>query len=160
MIEAKLGEAQQGIKVIIIHYDNASENKKLETDSKKDELGLIFEYTVPNTPQQNGRDARKFVTLYGRVRSMLNWARLTKHLRGKMWADHEVIIVYPGESMSSFEKFFEKETQYARCLRTFGEMAVIKDHEKIKGKLTDRGKVEYSLAIQNLALQKLSDFLI
>jgi len=65
-----------------------------------------------------------------------------------MWAetantatDHEVIIVYPGESMSSFEKFFEKEAPYARCLRAFGEIAIIKDHEKIKEKLTDRGKV-------------------
>jgi len=79
---------------------------------------------------------------------MLNWARLTKDLRGKMWAetantatDHEVMIVYPGESMSSFEKFFKKEAPYARCLRTFGEMGIIKDYENIKGKLTDRGKV-------------------
>ena len=141
-------KAQQDIKVGIIHCDNASENKKLETDSKKDGLGLIFEYTAPNTPQQNGRVERKFATLYGRVRSMLNWARLTKDLRGKMWAetantatDHEAMIVYPKERMSSFEKFFGKEAPYARCLRTFGEMAIIKNHEKIKGKLTDRGKV-------------------
>ena len=56
---------------------------------------------------------------------MLNWARLTKDLRGKMWAetantatDHEVIIVYPGESMSSFKKFFEKEAPHARYLYT------------------------------------------
>jgi len=83
---------------------------------------------------------------------MLNWALLTKDLRGKMWAetantstDHEVMIVYPGKSMSSFEKFFEKEAPYARCLRTFGEMATIKDHENIKGKLTDRGKIAMSL---------------
>jgi len=40
----------------------------------------------------------------------------------KVWAetantatDHEVMIVYPGESMSSF----------ARCLRTFGEIVIM-----------------------------------
>ena len=52
-------KVQQDIKVGVIHCDNASENKKLETDSKKDGLGLIFEYTAPNTPQQNGRVIRK-----------------------------------------------------------------------------------------------------
>ena len=37
-------KAQHDIKVGIIHCDNASENKTLEKDSKKDGLGLMFEY--------------------------------------------------------------------------------------------------------------------
>ena len=141
-------KAQYGIKVGIIHCDNAGENKKLEANSKKDGLGLKFEYTAPNTPQKNIRVERKFVTLYGRVRSMLNWAQLTKDLREKLCAetantatDDEVMIVYLGESKSSFEKFYENEAPYARCFFTFSEIAIIKNHEKIKEKLTDRGKV-------------------
>ena len=65
-------KTQHGITVGIIHCDNASENKKLETDSRKDGLSLKFEYTAPNTPQQNSRVERKIATLYGRVRSILN----------------------------------------------------------------------------------------
>ena len=34
--------------------------------------GIHFEYTMPSTPQQNGRVQRKFVTLFGRVHGILN----------------------------------------------------------------------------------------
>ena len=51
------------------------------------------------------------------------------------------MIVYPGESKSSYEKFFGKEVPYARCLQSFGKIGIIKNHEKIRGKLTNRGKV-------------------
>ena len=60
------------ITVGIIHCDNAGENKRLEADSKRDRYNLKFEYTAPDTPQQNSRVERKFATLYRRVRSMLN----------------------------------------------------------------------------------------
>ena len=77
-------KTHHGITVSIFHCDNADENKRLEADAKRDGHKLKFEYTAPNTPQQNGRVERKFATLYGRVRSMLNWARLPKNLREKM----------------------------------------------------------------------------
>jgi transposase InsO family protein len=34
-----------------------------------------FEYTAPGTPQQNGKIERKFATLYGMNRAMLNAAK-------------------------------------------------------------------------------------
>ena len=34
--------------------DNAGENIVLERESDKNELGIIFDYTAPGTPQQNG----------------------------------------------------------------------------------------------------------
>ena len=141
-------KTQHSITVGIIYCDNAGENKRLEADARRDGHRLKFEYTAPNTPQQNGRVQRKFATLYRRVRSMLNWAQLPKNLREKMWAetantatDHEVMIVYPGESKSSYEKLFGKEAPYARSLRSFGEIGIIKNHERIRGKLTNREKV-------------------
>jgi hypothetical protein len=35
-----------------------------------------FEFTAPDSPQQNGKVERKFATLYGRVQAMINDAEL------------------------------------------------------------------------------------
>ena len=51
------------IQVKIIRCDNAGANKVLERESAKNELGIIFEYTAPGTPQQNGVVERAFVTV-------------------------------------------------------------------------------------------------
>jgi len=56
---------------------------------KEEGLGLHFEFTAHQTLQQNGWVERKFATLYGRVQSMLNLARLTgkyKDLCQGLWA--------------------------------------------------------------------------
>ena len=47
-------KARHEIQVRIIRCNNAGENKVLETESDKNELGIIFEYTAPGTPHQNG----------------------------------------------------------------------------------------------------------
>ena len=43
-------KARHEIQVKIIRCDNAGENKVLERESDKNELGIIFEYTAPGTP--------------------------------------------------------------------------------------------------------------
>jgi hypothetical protein len=63
-----------------IQCDDDGENKELENRCIQEQLGINFEYTGPGTPQFNGRVERKFATLYGRVRTMLNAARLLKDL--------------------------------------------------------------------------------
>ena len=50
----KAFKARHKFKVKIIRCDNAGENKVLERESDKNELGSVFEYTAPGTPQQNG----------------------------------------------------------------------------------------------------------
>jgi transposase InsO family protein len=45
------------------------------------DLNIKFEFTAPNSPQQNGKIERKFATLYGKMRTMLNGAKLTPHFR-------------------------------------------------------------------------------
>ena len=47
-------KARHKIKVKIIRCDNAGENKVLEREPDKKELGISFEYTAPGTPQLNG----------------------------------------------------------------------------------------------------------
>ncbi len=70
----------ENIVVKKICCDNSSENIAFQVAVKEEGLGLNFEFTAHQTPQQNGRIERKFATLFGRVRSMLNLAGLTgKH---------------------------------------------------------------------------------
>ena len=41
---------------------------------------IKFEFTAPNTPQQNGKAERKFATLKGRIRAMMNWGDFLRTL--------------------------------------------------------------------------------
>jgi hypothetical protein len=70
-----------------IQCDDAGENKALENRCIQKQLGIDFEDTGPGRPQFNGWVEREFATLYGRVRTMLNAARLPKDLREGVWAE-------------------------------------------------------------------------
>ena len=78
-------KARHKIQVKIIRCDNAGENKVLERESDKNELGIVFEYTAPGTPQQNGVVERAFVTVMGRARAMMNHAGFTMAKRQQLW---------------------------------------------------------------------------
>ena len=78
-------KARHKIQVKIIRCDNAGENNVLERESDKNELGIIFEYTAPGTPQQNGVVERAFVTVMGRTRAMISHAGFTMAKRQQFW---------------------------------------------------------------------------
>ena len=71
----------------IVRCDNAGENKVLERESDKKELGIIFQYTAPGTRQQNGVVERAFVTVMGRARAMINHAGFTMAKRQQLWCE-------------------------------------------------------------------------
>jgi hypothetical protein len=58
----------------------SGENFALAQSCNREGLGIKFEFTAPNTPQQNRRAECKFATLFGRVRAMLNGAGLSNAL--------------------------------------------------------------------------------
>ena len=64
-------QEKYGVTVKAIRGDNSGENNAFEKLCKQEGMGIQFEYTAPNTPQQNGRVERRFPTLYGRTRAML-----------------------------------------------------------------------------------------
>ena len=80
-------KARHEIQVKIIRCDNAGENKALETESDKNDLGIIFEYTAPGTPQQNRVVERAIVTVMGRTRAMMNHAGFTMAKRQELWCE-------------------------------------------------------------------------
>jgi transposase InsO family protein len=61
-----------------IRLNNSGENMKLRDNTRH--MNINYEFTSPNTPQQNGRVERKFSILYDYMRSMINTAKLPTHL--------------------------------------------------------------------------------
>ena len=56
-------KAKYGIDIKYIRLDNTGENRSLQTECDKQNLGIIFEFTAPGTPQQNSVVERKIPTL-------------------------------------------------------------------------------------------------
>ena len=101
----------------IIRCDNSGENNALQRVCKQGGLSITFEYTAPNTPQQNSRVERRFSTLYGRVRSILqNINNYTNYKR--LWAeatntatDIDNMSIKPGANKNSFHNFLGRESR-------------------------------------------------
>ena len=136
----------KGKQVKKIRCDGAGENKTTEQLLKANGLGIDFEYSAPNTPQQNGRVERRFATLYGRVRSMLNDAHLTPALRSGLWAECANTATYldnldcendAGEPR--YKLFYGVDDKRFKYLQKFGEMAIVKNGDNIQNKLENRG---------------------
>ena len=62
-------KARHKIQVKIIRCDNAGEIKVLQRESDKNELEIIFEYTAPGTPPQNGVVEKSICDSYGKSKS-------------------------------------------------------------------------------------------
>jgi hypothetical protein len=137
--------ANKGIWVQTIRCDNSGENNKFAQLCQNFGLPVRFKFTAPGTPQQNGRVERKFATLTGMVRSMLNAARFDKKHRYLMWAecantatDIHNIILKTADSPTPYKAFNGLDAPYARHLCTFGEIGVAKEHDTVHSKLDDR----------------------
>ena len=58
-----------GIEIKRIRLGNTGENKSLQKECNKENLGVIFEFTAPGTPQQNSVAERRIPMLMGRARA-------------------------------------------------------------------------------------------
>ena len=82
--------------------------------------------------------------MYNKVRSMFNNSGIEGNLRVKLWAECCLtsmiltnVSVDTTSTQSSHLKYYKKKSKIV--LRTFGELAVVKDSESIKGKIKNRG---------------------
>ena len=117
-------KARHEIQVKIIICDNVGENKVLEREFDKNELGIIFEYTAPGTPQQNGVVERAFVTVMGGARAMMNHAGFTMAKRQQLWCEAaqtatllDNILVQ--DSAKSFYSIFWSRCKVCQALKSF-----------------------------------------
>ena len=125
-----------GIEIKRIRLDNSGENKSLQKECNKENLGVIFEFTAPGTPQQNSVAERRIPTLMGRGRAMLIQAGIDSKGKGEFWCEVvstatklDNIMVRPDRTKPPYTLFYNKDAKYMKYMRTFGEMAVVAIHE-------------------------------
>ena len=132
-----------------IRLDNSGDNRNLQKECDKANMGITFEFTAPGTPQQNSMVERRIQALMGRDRAMLIQAGIESKYKGEFWCEVistatklDNIMVRPERTNPRHTLFYGEDAKYMRTLRTFGEMAVITIHEgkKMRSKLDDRGK--------------------
>ena len=82
-------------------------------------MGVIFEYTAPGTPQQNGEVERAFVALIARARAMMNFAGFTRKKREELWCEAaqtatqlDNILVQEEGKAPPLTAFFKEDAKY------------------------------------------------
>ena len=125
-------KAKYGIDIKYVRLDNSGENRSLQKECDKQNLGIIFEFTAPGTPQQNSVVERKIPTLMGRSRAMMITAGFSQQDKRKFWCEVistatklDNIMVRKERTKPPFTLFYNDEPKYMKFLRSFGEMAVI-----------------------------------
>ena len=78
---------KHGIEIKKIRLDNSGENKSLQKECDKQNLGVIFEFTALGTPQQNSVVERGIPALMGRPRAMLIQAGIGSKGKGEFWCE-------------------------------------------------------------------------
>ena len=58
-----------------------------QTKPDQQNMGIKFEFTAPGTQQQNSVVERKFPTLMGRARAMMNHAGFDDNFNKKFWCE-------------------------------------------------------------------------
>ena len=138
-----------GFEIKRIRLDNSGENKSLQKECNKENLGVIFEFTAPGIPQQNSVAERRIPTLMGRARAMLIQAGIDSKGKGEFWCKVistatklDNIMVRPERTKPPQSLFHSIGARYMKYMRTFGEMAVvaISDGKKMRSMLDNRGK--------------------
>ena len=140
-----------GYGVDIVRLDNAGENLALQSRSNSAtwQLGIEFEFTARDTPQQNSLAEVGIFTLANRVRAMMHYAHVPLEFRYKLFRDCYataaindglMLVELNGVLKSRFEHFCGQNPKCTKYLRTWGEAGTVKLCQKMTPKLSDRGK--------------------
>ena len=125
-------ETKYGIVVKSIRFNNSGENGSLQKECERQNLGMIFEFTAPGTPQPNSVVERKITTLMGRSRAMMIRAGLIQQDKRKFWCEVistatklDNIMIRKERTKPPHTLFYNEGARYVKYLRSFGEMAEI-----------------------------------
>ena len=78
---------KHNIEIKRIRLDNSGENRSLQKECDKANMGITFEFTAPGTPQQNSMVERRIPALMGRARAMLIQAGIESKYKGEFWCE-------------------------------------------------------------------------
>jgi hypothetical protein len=110
--------------VRFIRCDNAGKNMTIKNDPDIKSFSIKFEFSGSRMPQRNGKVERKFQTLYGRIREMLNGADLEGELRDEIWAERVMNVTHSSNIISTksslkipFELLYGENQYYTIILK-------------------------------------------
>ena len=117
---------KHNIEIKRIRLDNSGENRSLQKECDKANLGIAFEFTAPGTPQQNSVAETRVPTLMGRARAMLIQAGVESKSKIEFWCEVsstatklDNIMVRPERTKPPHTLFYGEDAKYTRSLRTF-----------------------------------------
>jgi hypothetical protein len=133
-----------------IRMDNAKENLSLQKRSNSSDwkLGIDFELTARNTPQQNHLAELAFSHLTNLGRALMNHANVPLLWRYKLFAkafktvtilDGLRVIELDGVKATRYEHWCGANPDFTRHLRTWGEAGTVNLKSKATPKIADRG---------------------
>jgi hypothetical protein len=135
-----------GLDVKYIQCNDSGENKALFDECRSKGYNMNFEFSAPRTPQRNGNMERKFQTLFGRIRAMLNRAGVKDQLISGVWAECAMIVTFISNVISiknnevcTYEFLFGCKPKLPTSLRSFGEIGIVTTKANIQSKLKNRG---------------------
>lgn len=135
------------------HYlrmDNAGENLLLQkrAESKDWKLGLEYEFTARDTPQQNALAEIGFSVIGSRAKAMMNRANIPdekrhllipKAIKCATKLDGLTPIDVNGSINTRYVHLFGKNPSFVKYLRTWGEAGTVTLKQKIHPKEQDKG---------------------
>ena len=78
---------KHNIEIKRIRLHNSGENRSLQKECDKANLGITFEFTAPGTPQQNSMAERRIPTVMGRATAMLIQAGIESKYNREIWCE-------------------------------------------------------------------------
>ena len=78
---------KHNIEIKRIRLDKSGENRSLQKECDKSNLGITFEFTAPGIPQQTSVAERRIPTLMGRARAMLIQVGIESKYKGEFWCE-------------------------------------------------------------------------
>jgi hypothetical protein len=142
---------QAGLGVTHIRLNNAGENTKLQerAESAAWKLGMQFEYTARDMPQQNHLAELGFTILGNKGRACMVTANVPMTIQYKLCpkafkyatgTDGLQVMTINGLTLTRYKYFCGKNPKFAQHLRTWGEAGTVKKRrKKTTPKIADQG---------------------
>ena len=113
---------KHSIEIKRIRLDNSGENRSLQKECDKANMGITFEFTAPGTLQQNSVAERRIPTLMGRTRAMLIQAGIESKYKGEFWCavistatTLDNIMVRPERTKPPHTLFYEEDAKFTKA---------------------------------------------